>query len=205
MPACLPTCSPPPRRLPPPQFVLASPSPRYAALQRLLPATFVGSRDQLECIVEWLSREMAWSFKQQQVALPPWREHAAMLSKWTPRAAPAALPGSSAPAAPTGSSPPCAPCCCCCHGSGALAAADAAAGELSPSSVLPGSAVFAIDDVAAPHPSSTPTTPTYHHQPADAPATQPRVSLLSMSLEAAGLPARSRRTSAPPGGGIKWW
>lgn len=40
------------------QFVVANPTPRYAALLGLLPQTFVGSAEQLEHVVEWVCRQV---------------------------------------------------------------------------------------------------------------------------------------------------
>ena len=67
------------------QFLVAAPTPRYAALQRLLPQTFVGSRQQLGHVVEWVCREMEHSFREQGQALPPWREWTSMRTKWQPQ------------------------------------------------------------------------------------------------------------------------
>lgn len=62
---------------------------------------------------------MFWSFKAHGQAVPPWREHAAMLTKWRPRQPTAAAGVSPAGASPPGSPP--APCSC--HGAGAAQAA----------------------------------------------------------------------------------
>lgn len=204
------------------QFVLAAPSPRYAALQRLLPQTFVGTREQLEQVVEWASREMAWSFKEAMLALPPWREQGAMLSKW--RVAGSA-PGSCSPCTSPRAAPA-ASCCCCCQGQDrvgpagpklhahdvAAVAAELAAGQRSPCSVVAGDAPLPYfgssadcQDLAS-RSSSTPLTPTHCLGSAAAAARVPtRVSLLSQSLEAAGMPARLQRAASGVAPRHHWW
>ncbi|EFN58328.1 hypothetical protein CHLNCDRAFT_142362 [Chlorella variabilis] len=56
------------------QFALASPSPRYQALLLLLPRVFQ--------LVEWVCREMQFSFTQGGSGVPPWRSLAHVLDKW---------------------------------------------------------------------------------------------------------------------------
>lgn len=210
-----PTAAPP--RLPSPQFVLAAPSLRFAALHRLLPQVFVGSMEQLEHVVEWVTREMHWSFKETGQALPPWREHAAIMSKWL-SAKPLPAAGAAQHDAPAGSSPcssPRATCCCCCQqGSAAVAtvaaaAAGACGGALpaafSPSSVCQPPASFGGDSgrqVSATLTASTPTTP-MSVASAISELGLPRVSLLSRSLEAAGLQARVQQHRQAAA--ATWW
>lgn len=67
----------------------------------LLPPLFVGPACQLEHLVDWVSRELAWSFKHMGESPPPWRRKAGMLSKWLPRVATDTAVGApSAPALP---------------------------------------------------------------------------------------------------------
>lgn len=171
-----------------PQFVTASPSPRFEALHDALPRAFVGTRQQLQQLVEWVSREMEQSFRQQGQALPPWREQRAILTKWQPRKeAPQTCvegvwPGSPRAAAPCSS-------CACGAGSGAPEGSAWCCGQQEaclPSSLL----VQQVADMAT---SSAPTTPTHHDHAAGDASAQRRTSLLSRSLEAAGL----RRASNP--------
>lgn len=201
------------------QFVLAAPSPRFAALHRLLPQVFVGSMEQLEHVVEWVTREMQWSFKETGQALPPWREHAAVMSKWR-SAAPLPAPGAHPHDSPAGSSPcssPRAPCCCCCQqgGAAAAAAADAAASgcggigqpaAFSPSSVCqPPAAICGGSDrqVSAALTASTPSTPMSVASAVE--SCQPRISLLSRSLEAAGLHVRMQQQQQRLVAAASWW
>ncbi|GAB4821871.1 hypothetical protein N2152v2_008917 [Parachlorella kessleri] len=68
-------------------FTVPRCSERYAALVDLLPAFFVGPACQLEHIIDWLSRELHWSYKQRGEELPPWRQKGCLLSKWLPAVA----------------------------------------------------------------------------------------------------------------------
>ncbi len=198
------------------QFVLAAPSPRFAALHRLLPQVFVGSMEQLEHVVEWVTREMHWSFKETGQALPPWREHAAVMSKWL-SATPLPAPGTQQLDGPAGVSPcssPRAPCCSCCQPGGAAAALPAPTGAcggsaqlaaFSPSSVFQLTAPFGGDtsrQVSANLTSGTPSTP-MSVASAVVELGLPRVSLLSRSLEAAGLPARMQQHRQAAA--TNWW
>ncbi|KAL4458036.1 hypothetical protein ABPG75_012901 [Micractinium tetrahymenae] len=198
------------------QFVLAAPSPRFAALHRLLPQVFVGGMDQLEHVVEWVTREMHWSFKEAGQALPPWREHAAVMSKWlsaTPLPPPGAHQQQDSPASSSPCSSPRAQCCCCCQQGGAADAVAAAAASgcgggtqpvaLSPSSVCQPPAAFGGSrQASATLTASTPSTPVSLASAASL-LRQPRISLLSRSLEAAGLPARIQQPRQAPA--ASWW
>lgn len=165
-------------------FQIASPCARYAALQQMLPQCFVGSREQLVNLVEWVSREMEWSFKQTGRALPPWREQRAVLTKWQPR-----TEGRQCSLGATAISPVASPPACYCVGAASNAAMlGRYASELcqSPDSVLLQRAALLACGAT-----SAPTSPT--HSGSDLPR---RTSLLSRGLEAAGL---RRSTSTPPG------
>ena len=166
------------------QFLVAAPTPRYAALQRLLPQTFVGSRQQLGHVVEWVCREMEHSFREQGQALPPWREWTSMRTKWQPQQQAQAQQAPSQQqqqqhhheqlyfGAPPGASPPAA--CDCC---------------MSQAQLQQTAALMAC--------ASAPGTPTHSRSHSHSPSRQQsldRVSLLSLSLEAAGL----RRGAASP-------
>lgn len=197
------------------QFVVANPSPRFAALQRLLPQAFVGTMEQLEHVVDWVCREMEWSFKQQGQALPPWREHGAMLTKWQPRADAPQQQCSSPRAAGNGSaaagSPPAA---CCCQDGGVGKQGMGAPGggrcceQRSPSSVLPGTAptpfmggYYRTDlrQSAAPLSCNSASALADQRRQQAQPSAAPgqRRSLLSRSLEAAGLRRAARTPPAP--------
>lgn len=96
------------------QFVIAHPTPAYQALLEAVPQCFVGTMERLEAVVSLLCDEMAAAFKEQGLAIPPWRTKQANLSKWVapqPAAAdlsaklacalggaPAAAPAAAAPA-----------------------------------------------------------------------------------------------------------
>jgi uncharacterized protein (TIGR01615 family) len=66
------------------QFIVAAPSARYRQVLDAVPEVFVGPEPQLLALVDLLCREMAASFKQLQVVMPPWRQPASILSKWQP-------------------------------------------------------------------------------------------------------------------------
>lgn len=67
------------------QFEIAQPTKRYARIMEAVPEDFVGTEEQVEAVVGLLCAEIATAFKQQGASLPPWRQAAAMLSKWRPR------------------------------------------------------------------------------------------------------------------------
>ncbi|PRW18304.1 Translation initiation factor IF-3 [Chlorella sorokiniana] len=183
------------------QFVVANPTPRFAALLSLLPQTFVGSAEQLEHVVEWVCREMEHSFKQRGQPLPPWRETGAMLTKWRPQRTP--LRDAAVGASPPGSPP--APCCCGGAGiagnCGGLGAADLQqAAALLACCTSNGSAARS-PGASSGASSGAPTTPT-------AIPSGPRASLLSRSLERAGLrrkPSLQHQGTSPAWGGAANW
>lgn len=49
-----------------------------------VPPCFVGPVANLEAVVKLLSEQMTATFKQQALPVPPWRTHAALMSKWSP-------------------------------------------------------------------------------------------------------------------------
>jgi uncharacterized protein (TIGR01615 family) len=67
------------------QFVIAQPTRAYEALLEAVPPCFVGTAARLEAVVAFLCEEMAGAFKQQGLAVPPWRSKQATLSKWAPQ------------------------------------------------------------------------------------------------------------------------
>lgn len=152
-------------------------------------------------------REMEHSFKQRGQPLPPWRETGAMLTKWRPRSALLVHD------APTGASPPGSPPApCCCGGAGAAAGcggrpAPEPVRGLGSADLQQAAALLACctstDATMGSGPSSgassgagtaAPTTPT-------AIPGAPRASLLSRSLERAGL----RKPSTPHQGAPAAW
>ncbi len=52
--------------------------------RQAVPLCFVGTVERLEAVVALLCSEMAAAFRQQGLAVPPWRSEAATLSKWAP-------------------------------------------------------------------------------------------------------------------------
>ncbi|KAL4436638.1 hypothetical protein ABPG75_003777 [Micractinium tetrahymenae] len=67
------------------QFEIAHATPRYARVLAAVGPEVVSSQDRLNKVVELLCSEMARAFAETGTPLPPWRQHAAMLSKWQPR------------------------------------------------------------------------------------------------------------------------
>lgn len=67
------------------QFEIAHATPRYSRVLAAVSPEVVCSQDRLNKVVELLCSEMASAFAQTGTPLPPWRQHAAMLSKWQPR------------------------------------------------------------------------------------------------------------------------
>lgn len=67
------------------QFEIAHTTPRYSRILAAVGPEFVGSQDRLNKVVEILCAEMARAFSESGTPLPPWRQFAAMLSKWQPR------------------------------------------------------------------------------------------------------------------------
>lgn len=67
------------------QFEIAHATPRYERCLAALGPEVVGSQDRLGRLVELMCREMAAAFAESGTPLPPWRQQAAMMSKWQPR------------------------------------------------------------------------------------------------------------------------
>lgn len=67
------------------QFEIAHTTPRYTRILESLPAEAVAPPDRVSRAVEELCEEMAAAFAESGTPLPPWRQTAAMLSKWQPR------------------------------------------------------------------------------------------------------------------------
>ena len=67
------------------QFEIAHVTPRYTCVLSEVPATFIGTEEQVIAVVEIMSKEISRAFQQAGATLPPWRHTASMLSKWQPR------------------------------------------------------------------------------------------------------------------------
>lgn len=67
------------------QFEIAHSTPRYSKVLEAVGQEVVTSQDRLIKVVELLCAEMALAFQETGTPLPPWRQQAAMLSKWQPR------------------------------------------------------------------------------------------------------------------------
>ena len=67
------------------QFEIAHVTPRYDCVLSEVPATFVGTEEQIIAVVQIMSKEISRAFQQAGATLPPWRHTASMLSKWQPR------------------------------------------------------------------------------------------------------------------------
>ena len=67
------------------QFEIAHPSVRYDCVLSVVPSALVAPMPRLAESVAILCDEMARAFVQAGIPLPPWRQTAAMLSKWQPR------------------------------------------------------------------------------------------------------------------------
>ena len=67
------------------QFEIPHVCPRYDCVLSEVPATFIGSEEQVIAVVEIMSKEISRVFQQSGATLPPWRQTASMLSKWQPR------------------------------------------------------------------------------------------------------------------------
>ena len=67
------------------QFEIAHATPRYARILTEVPPELVTPTDRLSKAVELLCTEMAIAFAATGTPVPPWRQTAAMLSKWQPR------------------------------------------------------------------------------------------------------------------------
>jgi uncharacterized protein (TIGR01615 family) len=64
------------------QFAVAKPSARYASVLGALDPEAVAPPEALQHAVAILARELARSFAEQGLALPPWRSQAALQGKW---------------------------------------------------------------------------------------------------------------------------
>lgn len=67
------------------QFEIAHPTPRYARILAEVPAELVAPPERLSQAVDLLCSEMAVAFAATGTPVPPWRQAAAMMSKWQPR------------------------------------------------------------------------------------------------------------------------
>jgi uncharacterized protein (TIGR01615 family) len=67
------------------QFEIAHPTPRYERILAEVPAELVAPPERLSRAVELLCSEMALAFAATGTPVPPWRQAAAMISKWQPR------------------------------------------------------------------------------------------------------------------------
>ena len=67
------------------QFEIAHATPRYARILAEVPSELVLPPERLTAAVELLCGEMARAFAATGTPVPPWRQQAAMLSKWQPR------------------------------------------------------------------------------------------------------------------------
>ncbi|GLC37313.1 hypothetical protein PLESTB_001137300 [Pleodorina starrii] len=84
------------------QFEVATPTPRYEALVSALPRVYVGAEERLPMVVEVLCDEMGMALRSKGMVIPPWRESAAMISKWQPKQAKMLVSGAAAAAAGAG-------------------------------------------------------------------------------------------------------
>lgn len=69
----------------------------YSKLFNQLPAVYVGTTENMSPLVDVISREMARSFLEEGVTMPPWRGSKALMSKWIPQRAIDRLPGQASP------------------------------------------------------------------------------------------------------------
>lgn len=67
------------------QFEIGHVTPRYNTVLSQVPATFIGTEEQVIAVVEIMSKEISRAFEHAGATLPPWRHTASMLSKWRPR------------------------------------------------------------------------------------------------------------------------
>lgn len=67
------------------QFEVSNPTLRYEAVLAWLPRVFVGCAERLPLLVAVLCNEMEQCFKARGIALPPWREPGALITKWMPK------------------------------------------------------------------------------------------------------------------------
>lgn len=64
------------------QFRIAHSTSSFLELLSLLPLEFVGTQLRLKALADILCTGIAEAYSQQQLPLPPWRKHDAMLSRW---------------------------------------------------------------------------------------------------------------------------
>lgn len=64
------------------QFMISRPSERYQNLLSYIPLIYIGSMEQLVKNVDVISQEIAVSFFESKLHLPPWRKRQSLLSKW---------------------------------------------------------------------------------------------------------------------------
>lgn len=67
------------------QFQIAHATQRYERVLEAVPEEVVMSNERLGKVVELLCVEVARAFQETGTPLPPWRQQAAMMSKWQPR------------------------------------------------------------------------------------------------------------------------
>ena len=67
------------------QFQISQTTDRYNRILNTAPMEVVATSDRLCHIVEIICEEMAAAFSETERSLPPWRQTAAMLSKWQPQ------------------------------------------------------------------------------------------------------------------------
>lgn len=67
------------------QFEIAHPTMRYDCILSAVPSAVVAPMKRITEAVDMLCEEMARAFMKTGTPLPPWRQTAAMLSKWQPR------------------------------------------------------------------------------------------------------------------------
>ncbi|GMH33298.1 hypothetical protein BSKO_01132 [Bryopsis sp. KO-2023] len=67
------------------EFMILEPTMRYQSLLEDLPSEFVGTRERLTELVQFLCREMGTAFLETGRTVPPWRRHNSVVSKWRPR------------------------------------------------------------------------------------------------------------------------
>lgn len=79
------------------QFMSAHPTALYRRLVESVPPTFCGTMEQLRPLVELLAGQMVKAFQEQDMAIPPWRQDIAQLSKWRPGRLLSVSPGALTP------------------------------------------------------------------------------------------------------------
>ncbi len=80
------------------QFQIPHPTQQYLEVLKMIPAVFVGTTSRLIPLVQLVAAEIAASFRERGLTLPPWRHVQSMLSKWLPtRAQEVTLGGAGSP------------------------------------------------------------------------------------------------------------